>query len=157
MGINYRAIDGEELAWLAGWLEGEGCFYAYLTNNYFKIGVQGTSTDRDTIEKICLMVGGVFRGPVAGVKENHKDHYVWGVYGRDNAVDLMHRVRPYMSVRRKEQIDNALVLELTAPRRQESLHGTQSRYIHRGCRCEDCKRANTDACRAYRERRKEKV
>lgn len=37
--------------------------------------------------------------------------------------------------------------------RQPAQHGTVSKY-HRGCRCVDCTRANTDAARARRARQK---
>lgn len=32
-------------------------------------------------------------------------------------------------------------------------HGTKRAYGLHGCRCEECKRANTDACKAWRRRR----
>jgi hypothetical protein len=48
-----QQINEEQAAWLAGFLEGEGCFS--FQNNGKNPTISASSTDRDVIEKVASM------------------------------------------------------------------------------------------------------
>lgn len=84
-------MTNEELLWLAGWLEGEGTFYAWFPkkNNLRRspaVRIESFSTDYDVVQKACA-IAGAFSAP---------------------AVDLMQQLLPHMGVRRSEQINKCL-------------------------------------------------
>jgi hypothetical protein len=96
-----RRLTGEERAWLAGLLEGEGWF-----------GWKGspaivvTMTDRDVVARATKLMGAkrtVRRRRVA----NYQTTYTSGVYGR-SALDLMADLEPLMGHRRRERIHELL-------------------------------------------------
>ena len=110
-----------EIAWLSGWLEGEG---------YFGIGA-GTpalivnSTDLDVIQKATklIAVGKLVQSPKPQ-KPHWKQQYRIQLYG-ENAATIMRLIRPYMGQRRGEAIDTALQLyaEIEA-RRKDRISAT---------------------------------
>lgn len=102
-----------ELAWLAGWMEGEGTFYgAYVKTRkdywYHRVTLRAVSTDKDTIEKAHRITGvGRIYGPYM-YGTNKQENWQWAVCKRVDAETLMHILRPHMSSRRQVQIDEAL-------------------------------------------------
>lgn len=96
-----------ELAWLAGLLEGEGCFY--LTSNrqtkktYHYPAVQLCMTDRDIVERAAVLMGTKCWARKANYKPNWNQAWVTAVIG-SRAVALMEAVLPFMGIRRSAKI-----------------------------------------------------
>lgn len=85
-----------ELAWLAGLLEGEGCFgyYSYPT-------VKLEMTDRDVVERAHPW----FAGSVCEYRRgDDQPTFTVRVTG-ERAIRLMLQVRPHMGARRSAKID----------------------------------------------------
>lgn len=109
--------DKLELAWLAGWLEGEGCFGAYTstrkrpdrprayTNTKFQI--QAPSTDRDVVERAAVAMGGYvnYRAPRY---PGCKPQWCACLTRRAEVLDLLSALRPMMGERRSAKFDEVL-------------------------------------------------
>jgi hypothetical protein len=93
-----------EMYWLAGLLEGEGCF-TFKRPNKPVVALQ--MTDEDVMERAHALMGSPPPTHRKPQKEHHKASWVTQVSGQQ-AVDLMLLVRPYMGTRRQEQIDYAV-------------------------------------------------
>jgi hypothetical protein len=86
-----------DLYWLAGLLEGEGCF-TYSCSPGIQLGM----TDRDVVERVARLLERHVRGPYQ-YKANRKPVYyteVWGI----EAINLMGQLRPLMGARRAKKI-----------------------------------------------------
>ena len=99
-------INERDLYWLAGLLEGEGCF---AQSGYSSIIVSLHMTDRDVVLRASLLMGepppkvGRRRRSASG----RKDSWVTRVCG-DRAISLMELLLPLMGERRKTKIRNLL-------------------------------------------------
>ncbi len=104
-----------DLAWAAGFLEGEGSFYA---NNSVRWPrpvptVKATQVDRECLERLKTLYGGSVSTDDRTKPGRDTDgctrkvQYEWRISGR-RAVDFMQVVYPLMSARRREQIDRVL-------------------------------------------------
>lgn len=136
-----------EAAWLAGIIEGEGCI-ALVTKTSARLTV--SMTDEDVVKHLytVTMMGTVKRYP----KPPHKDRYVWAVGERDDLLDILTAIRPWMGARRGARIDEVLSrLEKNPGRMREIEHGTVSGYhkeLRDGVRnCASCKLAYNAARR----------
>ncbi len=91
-----------EIAWLAGLLEGEGCF----TRNTSSPKIAVRMTDLDTIERVADLMD--TKTISTYVREgNRKTQYETTIYGQ-RAITIMKVVRPWMGLRRGNRIDNIL-------------------------------------------------
>lgn len=139
----------EWIAWLAGWLEGEGCIEiigrgARLT---------GTTTDKDVAERARELAGGRI---YSCQRPDRKLRYDWRVTKRDEVLALLLQLEPWFGERRQARAREAIehleahpAIVLDTPE-----HGTVARYrSHRfRCRCSDCRSANARQRRAERAR-----
>lgn len=145
-----------ETAWVAGLLEGEGCF-SLRNAKASKVKLLQVScgmTDEDTIRKLHRIIG---FGNVHVARRcdprrsNAKLIYTWACARRNLTVPLLEAVRPHMGLRRGARIDEmlqyALDHPLYAPAPYE--HGTTRTYA-KGCRCDPCRTANTNYCRGLK-------
>lgn len=100
-------IDPVDLAWVAGLLEGEGCFCT--RNKKLKatrhLSIQCQMTDLDVLNKIQRILGiGSVLGPYRKhAKPHYKDKYMWAVHG-PLAYGIMKLLLPHMCERRSVQI-----------------------------------------------------
>ena len=95
-----------EVAWLAGLLEGEGCFH--LRKEDDRPLIKLNMTDRDVIERAARLMGATYSfRPRA--EPHHKDQFVIYLTG-PRAQAVMDRVRPYMCARRTAAIEAAIGL-----------------------------------------------
>ena len=123
-------MTNEEIAWLAGWLEGEGTFYFtdYMRKRTTpKLVIQVFSTDRDVIEKAAKLVDGHIYNVVP---RQHPDGWNsapgWRLsLERKPAYDLMKQILPFMGIRRSEQIRKAM----------ESWENRRNKPIEKFCAC----------------------
>lgn len=96
-------MSPEDRAWLAGLLEGEGCFAFYGTPR-----ISVSMTDRDVIDRVAHLMGATLiserRDPR---KPTHKTQYVTQVAGT-RAHRLMRDLLPLMGARRAARIREVL-------------------------------------------------
>jgi len=97
-------IDEQDLAYAAGFLDGEGCFYADLTK-YCKAGVRCSNTYEPAIKSLHQLFGGHMYKEKRKKKSYHKDLYTWAVVGND-ALRVCQVIAPYL----KEKTEQALLL-----------------------------------------------
>jgi hypothetical protein len=104
--------SSQDSAWLAGLLEGEGCFRVKHHNETrrSKLEVSLGMGDKDVVEHAYEIVGQTsvsIREKPDYRKETFKLMYVVGWHGM-TAENIMRRVYPYMGARRKTKIDECL-------------------------------------------------
>jgi hypothetical protein len=99
--------------WVAGLLEGEGCFRLHRDNQtwgsrkyvYLRPRVVCSMTDQDVIERLQELTG---MGRIAlGRKTNpgYKPYWQWTVSRDGDALELMRAVYPHMGERRRAKIE----------------------------------------------------
>ena len=103
-----------ELGWVAGILEGEGCFFV-TTRKTAKYGpyvyarVMVCMTDRDIIERLQHVTGvGVLERVRQRKDPKHKPISQWIVCRNQEAIELMVAVYPHMGTRRQARIREVL-------------------------------------------------
>jgi hypothetical protein len=151
-------MESADLAWMAGFLEGEGYFVTQTSKRgYVRMRIGATSTDLDVLEHLQRLVPrSCIQGPYGPTRTSYgtKPHWKWILHPRIPVVELAGELRPLMGSRRQEQIDALLRMHASHPAVRNRTpspaeHGTATRY-RRGCRCESCRAAEN----AYqRERR----
>lgn len=109
-------ISSKDLAWVAGLLEGEGCFSScntgsgghYGKKRYSYPQIQVTMVDLDVLERLLEIVGiGSITGPHRVRSEHHNPTWGWKVTGA-KAAKLMELIKPHMGLRRTARIEEAL-------------------------------------------------
>jgi hypothetical protein len=101
-------MTAEQLAWLAGLLEGEGSFMKGPPSKPGAPCVAVSMTDRDVVERAAALMGVSCQGPY--LRKNlkvWKPYYMATVRGYP-AADLMKLLRDHMGARRRAQIDAAM-------------------------------------------------
>ena len=103
--------------WLAGLLEGEGCFRLYRDQQrqgkfvylYHRPRIICAMTDRDVIERLQRVTGvgriSLGRKP----SPRHKPYWQWTVSRDGDAAELMRALLPHMGERRRARIEQVLV------------------------------------------------
>ena len=90
-------MSEQDLVWLAGWLEGEGCF----SNNTGSPSVAAVSTDLDIIQRVHSLLGAKTIGTLNLYDNKHKKRcYRSVVYGY-KAYTLMKQLFPLLGLRRQ--------------------------------------------------------
>lgn len=119
----------ENLAYLAGLLEGEGSFF--LRGGHYPL-IQVQMTDEDIIRRVKEIVG---FGPVSGPYTNRtqkklngeskKQSWLWSSGGQDQSYALLVALYPWMGQRRQQKIREILTkwLEEWRPPRQRDEQG----------------------------------
>ena len=92
---NSTALPAHDLAWAAGYPDGEGCFQAS-----YGMRVTVTSTQLPPLVRLTELFGGVIR-PKRPAGARCKASYYWNIFG-ENARDLLKVVEPFM-VEKREQ------------------------------------------------------
>jgi hypothetical protein len=91
--------------WLAGLLEGEGCFTVDKNN---RVAIHLTMTDEDVILSACRIAGvGNVRGPYKW-GDSRQQVWRWTVGNYEDVEVLLNRILPFMHYRRKEKIKELL-------------------------------------------------
>lgn len=129
-----------DAAWVAGLLEGEGCFTLVRPEGKSgRITVTCCMTDKDVIEKLREIVGCGHIYDRKPQKESWKPAWQWVVATRAEVVQLITELRPYMGRRRTERIDELIAFDRENPvSHVRYVHGTQSMFKVHGCRCDTC-------------------
>lgn len=99
-------MDQAQVAWVAGILEGEGCFHMER-HRYPRIAVQ--MADKDIIWRLKEVTGvGVNAGPYWPTRWAKKEQWRWLVSKKADVKAIMLAVRPWMGERRGAKIDECL-------------------------------------------------
>lgn len=98
-------MNREEVIWLAGLLEGEGCFSIARQHGNLKVGIVIGMTDYDVI----LRVSQLFNKNRISSKtlKSGKVYYTAQIWGID-AIDIMKLLQPHMFGRRSAKIQEIL-------------------------------------------------
>lgn len=139
-----------DLAWFAGWVEGEGWFRCDVGPSRAHFQIAASSTDEDVVRRAQQIVGGSMSGPHKS-STGIKPYWQWSISNRPGCVRLARAILPFMGVRRSEALARMLEVDRVRPVRNfrpsavEPAHGTSSRYHSRiwKCRCDPCRKANT--------------
>lgn len=100
------AVRAEEMAWLAGLLEGEGSFMVGPPSSPRRPTLQMSMTDRDVVARAASIIG--CNVMTLRAREVHwQEAYGLRVRGA-GAVNWMRALRPYLGERRTAQVDRAL-------------------------------------------------
>ncbi|NOV24164.1 hypothetical protein E5S69_11640 [Cupriavidus necator] len=97
-------VTVREIAWAAGFLEGEGSF----TQSRTCPAVTAAQVQREPLERLQAIFGGTVRLiDRANRKPTEQPHYRWDMYG-SKAIAVMMTLWLLMSPRRKEQIEKVI-------------------------------------------------
>lgn len=102
-------ISATDLAWVAGILEGEGCFHHNVYkhadgHSFLHQSIAVEMKDLDVLEKLLDIVkmGTIqYKGQR---NERRAETWVWRVYNRKKVVALCNLLLPHMSARRSQKI-----------------------------------------------------
>jgi hypothetical protein len=112
-------MESHNLAWLAGFLEGEGYFTSNISaHGYCRILIGATSTDRDVLDHIWRIVPySRLNGPYKPARGQlgKKETYRWILQVKPLVIDLAEELRPLMGGRRQGQIDTMLLNAASYP------------------------------------------
>lgn len=104
-----------DFGWLVGILEGEGTFVCSQDKrrpHTYTVKIQVEMTDKDSIDRINQLVPGKVWESVypsrTKIFKNVKRSWRWAISRKDQCKELAEKVYPYMSQRRKEQIEKCL-------------------------------------------------
>ena len=100
----------QDIAWLAGLLEGEGCFKVgrparYPTKAYPRISVQ--MTDEDVVRRAADIMGARFNGPY---ERPGKTVWMANLQTRAEVAGWLMTLYPLMGARRQERIRELLAI-----------------------------------------------
>lgn len=99
-----------DLAWLAGWLEGEGTFGFQQVNGVVYPKLAAASTDHDTLERAQAITGVGRIMNITKQKPHHKQSWIWNVYRCNDVLALMQAIEPLMMSRRQARIHEVIEL-----------------------------------------------
>jgi len=96
-----------ELAWAAGFLDGEGHFGFYKSGrSRGRLHIEAAQVRREPLDRLQTYLGGRVYGPY---KHGHKqDYYQWMVDNIEKCMEIIALLRPYLSAPKIEQADLSL-------------------------------------------------
>lgn len=143
----------EDLAWAAGFLDGEGHFGVVRRAKYghARIFIMASQTDPRPLLRLAAALGGIVRGPEKR-KEGHKPVWRWDIQRIAETRRQVMRLYPYLSPPKQEQIRKALRSKIeydgsrpvrVYKRKARCIHGheftPENTYTHRnGRQCKTC-------------------
>lgn len=93
-----------ELAWAAGFFDGEGCIGYYPQNRRMMVTV--VQKDRRPLERFQEALG---FGKIYGPAKSKSACYNWSVFSRDNVDKLFKLLVPFLSAPKQEQFHRAFI------------------------------------------------
>jgi len=97
-----RTMSATEAAWLAGFIDGEGCLCQFMANQqkYVAWILIVSNTDRGSLEYCQQItgVGGVYTKSTSG---NRKAQYTWTVSAQRDMVAILEQVILYLQIKRE--------------------------------------------------------
>lgn len=95
-------IDYQDLLWLAGLIEGEGCIY-FVKRHGWRGGIRVQMVDEDIIRR-CQEATGLGVVYASSVTKTGKQAWSWSVTRRDDCARLLLALYPVMGERRKQRM-----------------------------------------------------
>lgn len=108
-------MTAEQLGWVAGFLEGEGCFRVSGQARCKRLQMRITATqagDAESLERLCEYTNaGRITGPYEDSRPNTRTqpYYVWTCTRKDDVARIMEAVFPLMSSRRQDKIQKVFM------------------------------------------------
>jgi len=96
-------VSKSDLMWLAGLIEGDGCFY----QSKGRAKIQIEMIDKDVIERASKIMSGKIYNSKNDTNQNWKKTYTTWV-SNNKALTFMQTLKPYMSKRRQKKIEEIL-------------------------------------------------
>lgn len=96
-----------ELAWSAGFFDGEGTVYNRTRfKKYTYLNLEISQRDRRPLDRFCKAVGHgkIISRPSRG---STKEHFMWVCYRQQDVKEVMNKIYPYLSDPKKEQYKKA--------------------------------------------------
>ena len=111
--MNQRDID---IAWAAGFLEGEGCFRWTAPLNqkgkaYGYAEIKASQNERDPLDKLVEIFGGKVRKEIKKEKSSQGYIYTWQV-SADKCISIIGDIYKYMSIRRQNKMQEVMAFSL---------------------------------------------
>ena len=104
-----------DIAWLAGLLEGEGCFKIQSSGGYKgSISIALQMTDKDVVERVANLFQTPLWGPHGPYGVSKKSTYQTAIFGSKAAAWMM-TLLPFLGERRKEKVIELLDIWKTQP------------------------------------------
>lgn len=101
------ATQRRDFWWVAGLLEGEGCFLLVTTkckgHVYYHPRIDLAMTDEDVVARAAKILGGTYRRRKYKPKGKRLPVFKCSIYSK-NALQWMHRLLPLMGKRRQEKL-----------------------------------------------------
>lgn len=115
-----------ETAWLAGLLEGEGCFLVRKSGGYKgSVSISLQMTDEDVVKKVADLFGTKIYGPHGPYGASKLKTWQTLIVGYE-AANLMRTLLPYLGKRRREKVESLLEHQKTlrdfSPNKKPSCH-----------------------------------
>lgn len=101
-------IDIKDIYWLAGWLEGEGCFNLSRDGEFKQFRIEYSSTDLDAIQKVNKLLNTdqkifIRKQTYSKIGNKNKPEYYTKIAGT-HAISWMMTLYPLMGNRRRSKI-----------------------------------------------------
>jgi hypothetical protein len=100
----------KDIAWTAGFIEGEGYFSQIRNCAHLEV----SQVEKEPIEKLHQLFGGTILLVHRKQPTVEKDYYRWGIYG-PNAIGLMMTIYDLMSPKRQQKIGEIINIWESAP------------------------------------------
>jgi len=98
-----------ELAWAAGFFDGEGGTYAVDNGGYLRAYLAIGQSDRESLERFqCAVGAGSICGPYAPGKLGKKPRYHYHVYSQDAVRAVLWKLWGYLGQVKRDQATNVL-------------------------------------------------
>lgn len=138
------------IAWLAGLLEGEGCFYSRRRGkDGVALGIALTMTDEDVVRHAATVGGcGIISGPWKSKHAHHKPFWRWTVSRQRDAYAVAVAVYGFLGSRRRSAVRD-IIVRYAERARGPWRHGTSNAYVYHGCRCTECRAGVAKEKREY--------
>lgn len=104
-------ISVKDIAWAAGFLEGEGSFSAADAGG---VSVTACQVQREPLERLVRLFGGNVSGPHTPSGIGKQPIHRWGVHGK-RAAEIAMTLWTLLSPRRREQVEALLAKWKAAP------------------------------------------
>jgi len=103
-----KRFDREELAWAAGFFDGEGCTTLHKWGG-MRPRVTIGQVDREVLDRFKLAVGrGNVRGPYKKKTPRHQKSYIYDAYGFEKSQAIMCMLWNWLGSIKKEQFKKAM-------------------------------------------------
>jgi len=101
-------IKDSDIAWAAGFLDGEGCFYMQKNkqrgNYYWTPSLTAEQADLRPLEKLQELFGGtIYTRPSRG--ENRRPTWAWRLGGNEKLAFVLAELEPYLIVKKEKAIE----------------------------------------------------